>query len=209
MTDEGDGIYSFDFANRGIELTGDHGYFCIFAAGTTWSLQTSDLLISPECFGHTASCTGKLVENNVDSEKKSYYVVWDNGVDRSKYAPPLTITSIGNVVGEALPPLTTKLDLLCNFLLYNLDNAREYSGKSDQQLLDEGLSVAPGRLDPGSVADNWAKRGVQVGAQVDVAQVNEKIMGEVQSCRALLEKIANMTNDGTANIIRMQRAVYE
>ena len=137
MTDEGDGIYSFDFANKGIELTGDHGYFCIFAAGTTWSLQTSDLLISPECFGHTASCTGKLVENNVDSEKKSYYVVWDNGVDRSKYAPPLTITSLGNIVGEALRPSATKLDILCDFLLYTLDNAREYSGKSDQQLLDD------------------------------------------------------------------------
>lgn len=79
----------------------------------------------------------------------------------------------------------------------------------DQQLLDEGLAVAPSRLDTGSVADSWAKRGVQVGAQVDVEQVNEKIMGEVQSCRTLLEKIANMANDGNIGIREMQKAVYD
>jgi hypothetical protein len=79
----------------------------------------------------------------------------------------------------------------------------------DQQLLDEGLAVAPSRMDPASVADSWAKRGVQVGAQVDVAQVNEKIMGEVQSCRTLLEKIANMANDGDIGIRNMQKAVYD
>lgn len=79
----------------------------------------------------------------------------------------------------------------------------------DQQILQEGLAVAPSRLDPGGVTDSWAKRGVQVGAQVDVAQVNEKIMGEVQSCRALLEKIANMGTDRIQNINAMQRAVYE
>lgn len=79
----------------------------------------------------------------------------------------------------------------------------------DRQILEEGLSVAPGRMEAGSVTDSWAKRGVQVGAQVDVAQVNEKIMGEVQSCRALLEKIANMGTDNIIDINGMQRAVYE
>lgn len=79
----------------------------------------------------------------------------------------------------------------------------------DRQLLDEGLAVAPSRLEPGNVMDSLAKRGIQVGAQVDVVQVNEKIMGEVQSCRSLLEKIANMANDGNLNIRNMQAAVYE
>lgn len=91
----------------------------------------------------------------------------------------------------------------------NIEMQRGRVAALDRQLLDEGLGVAPSRLDPGSVADSWAKRGVQIGAQVDVAQVNEKIMGEVQSCRALLEKIANMTNGDTVDIRAMQRAVYE
>ena len=91
----------------------------------------------------------------------------------------------------------------------NLEMQKSRVAQLDRQLLDEGLAVAPSRMDPASVADSWAKRGVQVGAQVDVAQVNEKIMGEVQSCRSLLEKIANMTNDGSFSIRTMQAAVYD
>ena len=91
----------------------------------------------------------------------------------------------------------------------NLQTQKERVASLDRQLLDEGLAVAPSRLDGGSVADSWAKRGVQVGAQVDVAQVNEKIMGEVQSCRALLEKIANMANDGRIGVSEMLKAVYD
>ena len=91
----------------------------------------------------------------------------------------------------------------------NLEMQRGRVAALDQQLLDEGLGVAPSRLDPASAADSWAKRGVQVGAQVDVAQVNEKIMGEVQSCRALLEKIANMTHGDSISIRNMLKAVYD
>lgn len=91
----------------------------------------------------------------------------------------------------------------------NLEMQKNRVAQLDRQLVDEGLAVAPSRLDPGSVADSWAKRGVQVGAQVDVAQVNEKIMGEVQSCRSLLEKIANMGTDNLHNIGAMQKAVFE
>ena len=91
----------------------------------------------------------------------------------------------------------------------NLEMQKSRVAQLDRQLLDEGLAVAPSRLEPGNVTDSLAKRGIQVGAQVDVAQVNEKIMGEVQSCRSLLEKIANMANDGNLNIRNMQAAVYE
>ena len=91
----------------------------------------------------------------------------------------------------------------------NLQMQKDRVASLDRQLLDEGLAVAPGRVDSGSVVDSWAKRGIQVGAQVDVAQVNEKIMGEVQSCRALLEKIANMANDGRIGVSKMLSAVYE
>ena len=96
----------------------------------------------------------------------------------------------------------------------NVQIQRDRVAALDRQLLDEGMSVAPGRMEAGSVADSWAKRGVQIGAQVDVAQVNEKIMGEVQNCRALLEKIAGMGTDGsttggTIGIAGMLKAVYE
>lgn len=96
----------------------------------------------------------------------------------------------------------------------NLQTQKERVSSLDRQLLDEGLAVAPGRVDGGSVADSWAKRGVQIGAQVNVAQVNERIMGEVQTCRTLLEKIANMGTDGSTTggvfgVSRMIAAVYD
>ncbi|MBQ1507306.1 MAG: hypothetical protein IIZ36_02640, partial [Ruminococcus sp.] len=134
MTDEGGGKYSYDLGEKGIELQSGHNYAVNFAAGSTWGVQTCDLIFGEECFGHTASCTGEMVENNMDSNKKSEYVIWDNGVDRTKYAPPMIVTSIGNIVGEV--PLTTKYDLMVQFLKETLTNAREYAQKSDQELLD-------------------------------------------------------------------------
>ena len=68
---------------------------------------------------------------------------------------------------------------------------------------------APGRMEPGEVADAWSARGIQVGAQVDVAQVNEKIMSEVADCRALLQKIADMGVDRASTITDVQRAIFE
>ncbi|MBQ5771056.1 MAG: dockerin type I repeat-containing protein [Clostridia bacterium] len=46
------------------------------------------------------------------------------------------VTSIGNLVGTALPSNRTKADVFYDFLLVNLDNARTYSGKTDQQIVD-------------------------------------------------------------------------
>lgn len=96
----------------------------------------------------------------------------------------------------------------------NVQIQRDRVAALDRQLLDEGLAVAPGRMEAESVADSWAKRGVQIGAQVNVAQVNERIMGEVQNCRALLEKIAGMGTDGSTTggaigIAGMLKAVYD
>lgn len=91
----------------------------------------------------------------------------------------------------------------------NLEIQKNRVSALDQQILQEGLAVAPGRLEPGDVGDAWSKRGIGIGATIDVSQVNEKIMGEVQSCRALLEKIANMGTDNLHQMGAMQRAVFE
>lgn len=138
MTDEGNNIWSYDLDARGITLDSNKQYGCIFTGD--WSVQTCDLIIGTPCIGDTAYCTGDQVENNVDSNKKSYYVKWKNA-DSSKYAPPLCITSIGNVVGEALWAGTTKYSLFLNFLKSDgedgLANALKYNGKSEQQTIDD------------------------------------------------------------------------
>lgn len=139
MKKESDGKYSFDLVEKGFELASDHNYFVIFAAGSTWSLQTYDLLLGESCLGHTASWTGNMIENPQDSNKKAHEVVWDNGVDQDKYGPRLQVTSIGNIVGKVA--VGSRYDLLVQFLTNMLNNAREYSGKDDQTLLDDAASA--------------------------------------------------------------------
>ena len=138
MTDEGNNIWSFDFAAKDIELDSGKQYGMIFTGD--WNVQTCDIIWDPSIMGDTAYCTGDQVENNVDSNKKSYYVKWKNA-DASKYAPPVCITSIGNIIGEALWAGTTYYDMLVAFIKSDgtdgLSNALKYNGKTAQQTLDD------------------------------------------------------------------------
>ena len=141
MKDEGNGKWSFDLAAKGYTVSGAT-YACIFLTNT--ETQTCDIFIGDDCIGDTAYCTGEnnLIENTVDSNKKSYEVKWRKA-DPNKYGVPLAITSIGNIVGSALRPGQTKYDLFAAFLDKNagaqgIDNAKQYKkGKNDQQIIDE------------------------------------------------------------------------
>ena len=138
MTDEGGNKWSFDFDAKGISLDSGTQYGMIFTGD--WGVQTCDIIFDTSIMGDTAYCTGDQVENNVDSNKKSYDVRWKNA-DSSKYAPPICVTSIGNVIGEALWAGTTKYDLLVNFIKSTgsdgIDNAIKYNGKDMQKTLDD------------------------------------------------------------------------
>ena len=60
------------------------------------------------------------------------------------YGPELKITSIGNVVGTCLPAVITLDTMLMDFITNTMDNARKYSGKTDQEIIDsigEGLGL--------------------------------------------------------------------
>ncbi|MED9969690.1 MAG: Ig-like domain-containing protein [Ruminococcus sp.] len=141
MKDEGNGLWSFDLAAKGHTFNNNENYCCIFLTNT--EMQTCELLINNPCLGDTAYCPGEndKVENAVDSNKKSYNVKWRKA-DPTKYAPPLTITSIGNVVGEALPKGQTKYGLFAAFLdryagAHGIDNAMKFNGKTAQQTIDD------------------------------------------------------------------------
>lgn len=144
MTDAGDGYFYFDLDDKGVALDSSRAYACIFAATVSgsWGAQTCDLLFDTPCFGkeHAADCDGSQVENSSDSNKKSYVVHWA-GVDNSLYAPPLQITSIGNVIGEAVPKGETKYSLFVTFLSttdeHSLQNAIKFNNKTVQQTIDD------------------------------------------------------------------------
>ena len=138
MKDEGGNKWSFDFGDKGIEIESGKQYGMIFTGD--WGVQTCDIIWDSSVMGDTAYCTGDQVENNVDSNKKSYDVRWKNA-DSSKYAPPVCITSIGNIIGQALWSGTTYYDMLVNFIKSDgsdgLSNALKYNGKNAQQTLDD------------------------------------------------------------------------
>ncbi|MEE0872019.1 MAG: Ig-like domain-containing protein [Ruminococcus sp.] len=147
MTDEGGGIMSFDMSMY--PMSDSKNYACIFLTNT--EAQTCDLLIGNPCLGDTAYCTGERdkVENTEDSYKKSYRVKWKKA-DPTRWGVPLAITSIGNIVGEALLPGQTKYNLFLTFLTdkgrHGVDNAIKFNGKTQQKTIDDtakalGLSI--------------------------------------------------------------------
>ena len=138
MTKGDNDVWSFDLDKAGITLASGKQYGVIFTSD--WGVQTCDLITDSSCIGATASLSGEQVENNVDSNKKSYVVHWD-GKDPTKLGPPICITSIGNVIGEAYWDGDTGYSMLVNFIKSNgkdgLSNAIKFNGKDEQKTLDD------------------------------------------------------------------------
>ena len=134
MTDEGDGIWSFNLENASFSLYSNRNYSCIFTAD--WGVQTCDLIIGPGSMGDTAYCTGETVENAVDANKSSYIVKWRSG----NYGNPVCITSIGNVIGDTYWQGENGYSIFVKFLSSTgadgIDNALKYNGKTERQTIE-------------------------------------------------------------------------
>lgn len=152
MTNEGNNVWSFDFSEKGIELDSRKQYGLIFT--TDWENQTCDLIFSTECLGDMVYCDGRRVENSIDSNKNSLITEWVNA-DRSKYAPPVCITSSGNVIGEAYWTGETAYSLFVAFLTNKdyyrgLDWIIKFSGMSARETAEhvaEGLGLSDDEFD--------------------------------------------------------------
>ena len=132
MTDEGNGIWSFDPTSKGITIGENYGV--IFTAD--WMEQTCDLIMGPDSLGDTAVCTGRNVENNLDSNRKSAEVAWASG----KYGNPVCITTTGNVIGNAYWKGESGYSLLVSFLKSTgyggIDSVKNITGQTDQEIID-------------------------------------------------------------------------
>ena len=131
--EDGDGVWSYDLAAAGLELKEYCDYAVIFYNDN--GAQTYNLLFGMECYGHTASCDGIVYENPEDSNKTTQAAFWE-GIDPNEYGPELKITSIGNVVGTCCPISTSVFEMFTNFINNTMDNARTYSGRTDQEIID-------------------------------------------------------------------------
>ena len=143
MTEEGNGIWSFDFAEKGYEPEADRQYGLIFTGD--WGVQTSDLIFDTSCLGDLAYVTGKCVENCYDSNKSSYEVEWLES-DHDTYGSPVMITSIGNVVGRVFWEDENPQSMFKNFLTSDgsdgLWNALNFNGKTlENTVFDTGRAL--------------------------------------------------------------------
>ena len=75
-TDEGDGIWSYD-PSKNMNLEDGVQYAIIFTGAGN---QTADLFFDTTCFGYVAYCNGEMVENTVDSSKKSQVALWKDHI---------------------------------------------------------------------------------------------------------------------------------
>ncbi|MBQ9743442.1 MAG: LPXTG cell wall anchor domain-containing protein [Ruminococcus sp.] len=133
-----DRTYSYDPSAKVGGLDASTTYCIIFSLDT--GMETYQTLMSTACLGDTLYCNDTKYENPVDSNKTSRAAFWKNH-NASEYGPLMQITSIGNLVGTCLAPGETATGLFNKFLTDNLDNARTYSGKTDQAIIDDMASA--------------------------------------------------------------------
>ena len=128
----GNGKWAYDAAELGVEPGKQYG---LIMYNNDIGAQCHDLVMDSSCFGDTAYVPDpeKGIEIPFDSYKSSMEARWQN----SSLGPRMMITSIGNVVGETVPAFTTPYKMFVDFLRNTLDNARYYSGKDDQRLIDD------------------------------------------------------------------------
>ena len=172
--DNGDGTWTYDLDAKGVVLDPEKMYCVIFSNEDTE--ETYQLFMDTSCMGDTVYCDGTKTENPVDSSKKSDTAYWRNQ-DKNEFGPVLAISSVGNVIGSACAPDTTPEEMFENFLTNSLDNARTYSGKNDQQLIDDikdGLGLADAQ-----VAEAIEKTGAEVEWQpAEIPDEGTGILGD-------------------------------
>ena len=126
-------LYSYDVSKVG-GLTAGVTYCVIFSLDT--AMETYTTLMTTDCYGDTLYCNNTYYENPIDSNKTSRAAFWKNH-SATQYGPLMQVTSIGNIVGTCLAPGSTAQSMFSDFLANTLDNARTYSGKEDQAIIDD------------------------------------------------------------------------
>lgn len=161
MKDEDkDNVWTYDLDSAGVSLESGKYYAAIFSNDV--GMQTADLILTTDCYGDTAYVKdlSARYENTADSNKQSYVAYWKNN---TQWKPHKAITSIGNVVGEQLAPSESAYSIFVSFLKDTLANAKEFSGKDDQTLIDDtakalglGKDLIPKAIEEAGVSVDWS-----------------------------------------------------
>ena len=138
MTDEGNGVWSYDLAAKGITLDENTNYLCAFLTNTdAW---TDTILINTPCIGDTAYCPPDQESTEGTFDNASVLAVKWKNADPTQYGTPKSIY-LGKVTGEALPKGKTNADLLAEFLTgtgnSGIDKTMELTEKTAQEVIDD------------------------------------------------------------------------
>ncbi len=124
-------LYSYDTTKVG-GLQEDTLYGVIFSVKE--GSQTYDTFMGYQCLGDTLYCVENPFENPEDSSKSACGAFWKNQ-DETKFGPVKQITSIGNVVGTAIPEGKTNVDLFIDFIENGrFENAVKVTGISAEDI---------------------------------------------------------------------------
>ena len=185
--------YSYDVSKVG-GLSAGTTYCVIFSLDT--GMETYTTLMSSDCYGDTLYCNNTYYENPVDSTKKSRAAFWKNH-SSTQYGPLMQFTSIGNVVGTCLAPGATTSTMFKDFLVNTLDNARQFSKKDDQTIIDGigeifGLSkdTAEKLIKESGVSTTWTKAKSAL-ADEDTG-INQDALGTGQEMTVVYVAVAMM-----------------
>ncbi len=130
-TKNDDGTWSYDLSKTGNSIESGKTYCVIFSSNS--GDQSYNLCFNTGNIGDTAYLDGTTCENPEDSNKTAKIARWRSGT----CGPEFKITSIGNVVGEYMPPEADKQKMYDDFVKNTLTNAVTYSGKTEDQLKKE------------------------------------------------------------------------
>jgi hypothetical protein len=146
--------------------------------------ETYPALLSSECFGDTlyAPDKNKMLENNVDSEKKSVETKWKN----AGFGAALSITSTAKIQGEALAEGETKETTLASYLVSYWDDADKL--KLTQDLVNK-LKVSPSKV----MASVKFKQEEAVKEGTTKQEDSDKIIAAIVK---VLNNCTDPTNDG-------------
>lgn len=166
MTNEGGNLWSYEIPEGSYDLV-------IFSVDT--GAQTYELVLTDENIGDTAISDFKvMLENPIDSNMTGPKTTWKSGVNGAH----LTITSIGNIVGDVLCPTESGPDAVADFIEIYLPIQPEYVtsevlkkamnkfGTNQAEIVD----VLEGDLfmEPGLLAEAKALLGYVEGVSGDV-----------------------------------------
>jgi LPXTG-motif cell wall-anchored protein len=195
--DEGNGVWSYDISSKITTPMQDSKQYCVIFYNDI-GMQTYNLLMGTPCFGKTAACDGTVYENPEDSNKTAQAAFWGGGIDSKTYGPELKISSIGTVVGTCCAASTSPYSMFVDFLKNTLENARTYSGKDDQALLDDtaaalglGQDLIEKAIKEANVTVEWKKDNSKAPAESD-ASATKKGDGTVDDS-------ANPSGDDSSN----------